>query len=89
MFVRLEPEPLKVPPETVPVTERLVRVPTEVMFGCAASDTTWATVALWTVPVTLVPGTPVSPDPDPEKVPAETVPETARDVRVPTEVMFG
>jgi hypothetical protein len=37
----------------------------------------------------LDPGTPVSPDPDPEKVPDDVVPETVREVRVPTEVMFG
>jgi hypothetical protein len=39
-FVRLDPDPEKVPAETVPVTARLERVPTEVMFGCAACDTT-------------------------------------------------
>ena len=37
----------------------------------------------------LDPGTFVSPEPEPENVPALAVPETVKEVKVPTEVMFG
>ena len=89
IFTRLAPDPENVPANTVPTTERLVRVPTEVMFGCEVCETTWATTASCTVPVTLVPGTFVRPEPDPEKVPEDVVPDTDRLERVPTEVIFG
>ena len=40
----------------LPELERLVRVPTEVMLGCAAVVTVAAVDAADTVPVTLPPG---------------------------------
>jgi len=54
-------------PVVVPLTPKLVKVPTEVMFGCAAVVTVPAVVAevalvaSGTVPVTLAPGIDVNP----------------------------
>ena len=69
-----------------PWTESPVSVPTEVMFGWAEVTTDWAVA---TVPSIDDAGTFVRLAPDPEKVPANTVPITERLVSVPTEVMFG
>ena len=48
---------LALPEEILPVTPRLVNVPTEVIFGCAAVYTVPATRALPTCPDTLAPAT--------------------------------
>ena len=60
--------PMKFAADTLPVTAKLLSVPTEVILGCAAVVTVPAVVAevaLATVPVTLPPGIDVSPAPDP------------------------
>ena len=85
-----------------PVTARLDNVPTDVMFGCAlvvtvpavvAEPAEVAYVALATVPVTFAPVTELIPEPLPNKLAvtfaAVTLPVTAREVNVPTLVMFG
>jgi hypothetical protein len=69
-----------------PWTESPVRVPTEVMLGWAAVTTDWAVA---TVPTMEEAGTSMRLAPEPEKVPANTVPVTERLVSVPTDVMFG
>ena len=67
--VTLAPDPLSVPTKLpavmLPVTAKLVKVPTEVILGCAAVVTVAATVAAGTVPVTLAPGIDERPAPDP------------------------
>lgn len=73
--VTFAPEPLSVPTKlslvVLPVTARLVNVPTDVILGCAAVVTVPAVVAEVadvadaTVPVTLPPGIDVKPAPDP------------------------
>ena len=68
-----------------------VRVPTEVMFGCAALVTT---AARGTVPVTFAPGKAERPDAGPEKEVAvnparDVAPETVKAVRVPCDVIAG
>ena len=86
----------------LPVTAKLVNVPTEVIFGCALVVTVPAVpalkayVAFATVPVTLAPTNELSPLPLPVNTPvfdvifaAVIVPLTPNDVNVPTEVMFG
>ena len=86
---------------TVPFTAREVRVPTDVIFGCAAVVTVPAVVAepalvaLATAPVTLAPAIALRPDPLPVKTPvlavnatAVTVPLTPRPVSVPRLVML-
>jgi len=83
------PDPEKVPALAIPETLRDERVPTLVMFGWAGLVTEAATYADPTVPVILDPGTFVRPLPEPENVPALAVPETVKDERVPTLVMFG
>jgi hypothetical protein len=65
------------------VTPKLVSVPTDVIFGCAAVVTVPAVVALV-----------AAPDNAPVNVvaltlPALILPVTAKLVRVPTEVIFG
>ena len=91
MLDRLLPLPIKklavaalpklaLPDEILPVTPRLVNVPTEVMFGCAAVVTVAAVVAApLSAPVNVVALT----------LPALTLPVTVNAVNVPTEVMFG
>ena len=71
-----------------------VRVPWDVIAGCAAADTVKALVARGTVPVTFAPVKAERPDAGPEKEVAvsparEVAPETVRAVRVPCEVMDG
>ena len=89
----------------LPDTIREVKVPSDVILGCAAEVTVPATTdvpalvayaALATVPVTLVPGIAVNPEPLPVNTPvfaviltAVTVPFTPKPVNVPVEVMFG
>jgi hypothetical protein len=55
MVVMLAPDPLRVPTKlplvVLPVTAKLVSVPTEVMLGCAAVVTVPAVVALVAAPV--------------------------------------
>ena len=68
-----------------PLTLRLVRVPTEVMFGCEACETTVAKNARETVPVTFEPL--IFDIPDPFEIIA--LPFTVRLVSVPTEVILG
>ncbi len=73
--VTLAADPLRVPmkfaADTLPVTAKLLSVPTEVILGCAAVVTVPAVVAEVadvaeaTVPVTLPPGIDVNPAPDP------------------------
>jgi hypothetical protein len=53
---KADPEPTKEEADTAPVTVRDVSVPTDVMLGCAACETTRAMFALATFPVTLDPG---------------------------------
>jgi hypothetical protein len=78
ILLTLAPDPLSVPTKlplvVLPVTTKLVNVPTEVMLGCAAVVTVpavvadpalVANVALATVPVTLAPDIEVSPAPEP------------------------
>ena len=57
-----------------PCTFKPVRVPTLVMFGWAACDTTRATLAFATLPVTFEPLMFVIPDPSPNMYPAWRVP---------------
>ena len=69
-----------------PFTVRPVRVPTDVMFGCAG----WTTeLAVATVPVIELGWMSVIPAPSPTNVPAPTVPVTVKFVSVPTDVIFG
>ena len=89
----------KLPTFALPVTASEVRVPTEVMFGCAAVVTVpavVAAVALATVPVTFAPAIALSPLPLPVKTPvlavmfaAVMLPLTPKLVNVPTDVMLG
>ena len=81
----IEPPVSKLPDVVLPVTVSDVNVPTEVMLGCAAVVTVSAVVAvpaevakvaLATVPDTLAPGIDVSPAAEPEKVVADTLPDT-------------
>ena len=63
----------------LPVTAKLVNVPTDVILPCAAVVTvpaTTAVVAFGTVPVTLAPGILVRPAPDPLNCDPVTVPVT-------------
>jgi hypothetical protein len=69
-----------------PWTVSPVSVPTDVIFGCAAVTTDCAVA---TVPEIEEAGTFVRLAPDPENVPANTVPVTERLVSVPTEVILG
>ena len=76
-----------------------VKVPTDVMFGCAAVYTVPATRAFATCPVIWLPGTDVmfAPSPDtyvnippvPDTLPAATLPVTSKSTSVPTEVIAG
>ena len=86
--VRPAPDPLNLPAVTLPLTDKAVNIPTEVMLACAASLTVLATDALGTAPVTLAPGIEVSPAPDPLNLPAATLPLTDKAVNVPTLVML-
>ena len=70
--VTFAPEPLSVPTKlplvVLPVTAKLLNVPTDVILGCAAVVTVPAVVAEVadaTAPVTLPPGIDVNPAPDP------------------------
>ena len=56
-YVKTPPVPDTLPADTLPVTDNEVKVPTLVMFDCAADDTVVATVAVDTAPVTLLPAT--------------------------------
>ena len=73
----------------VPDTLRFVKIPTDVMFGCDACDTTSATFAFATFPVTLDPEMFASPEAFPVYKFEFKIPETVRDVRTPTLVIFG
>ena len=77
------------PPVTVPVTLKLLRVPTDVMLGCALVYTVPATRALPTCPVTLPPVIELKPEPLPLTFPASTLPVTLTELSVPTLVMLG
>ena len=70
------PAVVRLPTDVTPVTDKDVKVPSEVIVGCDACDTVVAE------PVTL-------PVTGPLKCAADTLPVTARDVNVPTEVTFG
>ena len=83
------PTPTKDPLVVAPVTTRDVRVPTDVIAGCAAAETVRALVESGTVPVTFAPVSDDNPVPTPTKEPDVVAPVTPRDVRVPTDVMFG
>ena len=89
MFVSPTPSPEIVPPMRDPVTDRDDRVPTEVMLGWAFPVTAPAVVAKATVPTMFETERFERAEPSPAKDPAVTIPETAKEVRVPTEVMFG
>ena len=83
----------------LPFTSKPVSVPTDVMFGCAASTIVFAVdacVAFATVPVTLAPTTFDNPPASPVNTPvfaviltAVILPFTSNPVNVPTLVMFG
>jgi hypothetical protein len=88
MFVRPAPDPENVPPETVPETVKELKVPTDVMFGCAFRYTDPATYAVPTVPDTFEPFREDKADPDPINEAAETAPVTAV-TRWTHAVMFG
>ena len=88
MFVSPTPSPEIVPPMRDPVTDRAVRVPTEVMLGWAFPVTAPAVVAKATVPVMFETERFERAEPSPANDPAVTIPETAKEVRVPTEVML-
>lgn len=89
-FVRAFPPPIKKGALTFPVAYRPVRVPTEVILG-------WdAFVTLWAVPTVLTLAPFIFEIPEPLPLIKELViefkfeiPETFREVRVPTEVMLG
>ena len=72
-----------------PDTAREVRVPCDVIAGCAAAETVRALVESGTVPVTFAPVSNESPVPTPTKDPEVVAPVTPRDVRVPTDVIAG
>ena len=81
---------------TFPVVVTELKVPTEVMFGCAAVVTVPAVVEVATVPVTLPPTTFDKPPASPVNTPvfaviaeAVIVPLTPKPVNVPTDVMFA
>ena len=89
------------PTETLPVTVSEVKVPTEVILGCAAVVTVPAVVAvvadvaLDTAPETLDPTILDKPPPSPDIKPVFAVmltavinPLTSNPVKVPTDVMF-
>jgi hypothetical protein len=75
-----------VPPITEPVTVKFVRVPTDVMLGCAAVVTL---CAVPTVLTTLAPFIFEIPEPFPESKFACKIPPTVSPVRVPTDVILG
>ena len=85
MFERPEAFPVYKFEFKIPATVREVRVPTEVMLGCEACDTTKAKVACATFPVTLEPVMFERP----EALEPISSPFTVRPVSVPTDVMFG
>ena len=64
---RPDPTPTKDPLVVVPVTPRDVRVPTELMLGCAEAVTVPALDATDTVPVTFAPARFERPPPSPVK----------------------
>ena len=88
MFVSPTPSPEIVPPMRDPVTDREDRVPTEVMLGWAFPVTAPAVVAKATVPTMFETERFERAEPSPANEPAVTSPETAREDRVPTEVML-
>jgi hypothetical protein len=67
-------------------TARFDKRPTDVMFGWAAPVTLWANGM---TPTTFAPVMFERPEAFPTKRPAFMMPETAREERVPTDVMFG
>ena len=71
------------------MTERLVNVPTDVIFGCAAFVTVPAVFEKLTVPVRFDTCTFDSVLPPPIKIGALTFPVEYRPMRVPTEVILG
>jgi hypothetical protein len=84
-------EPVKAVRFETPETFTDDKVPTEVMFGWDASTTWWAN---GTTPVTFEPLRPESPEPSPYTLEAYKlvtfeVPDTFKEVKVPTEVMNG
>jgi hypothetical protein len=85
-FVRKRPSPVKYPLSVVPETERLERVPTDVIFGCPLPDTT---TAYGTAPMRFADGILESAEAFPVNKPPDKLPETVSPVRVPTLVMFG
>ena len=96
---------LALPDDKLPVTARLVKVPTLVMFGCAAVVTVPAVpavaafkLATCVVEATVSGAVPVATfevsvlattAPAVFRLPALALPVTAREVNVPTDVMFG
>ena len=80
--------------DVAPETVRAVRVPWDVIAGCAAAVTVRELVESGTVPVTFAPVKAERPDAGPENEVAvrparEVAPDTVKAVRVPCEVMFG
>ena len=81
---------------TLPVVVTELKVPTDVMFGCAAVYTVPATAEFATCPVTLPPTTFDKPPASPVNTPvfaviaeAVIVPLTPKPVNVPNDVMFA
>ena len=72
-----------------PDTASEVRVPCDVIAGCAAAETVRALVESGTVPVTFAPVSNESPVPTPTNEPEVVAPVTPRETKVPTDVMFG
>ena len=73
----------------IPETVKDVSVPTLVMFGWDACETTSATSAFATFPVTLDPVMFASPEAFPVYKFEFKIPDTVKDVSVPTLVIFG
>ena len=63
------------PPVIFPDTDKLVNVPTDVIFGCAAVVTVPAVVAVVAVPTVSDDAVPVNPVPAPVKLDAVTAPD--------------
>ena len=86
------PTPTNDPEVVAPVTPRDVRVPTEVIAGCAAAETVRELVESGTVPITFAPVRAESPVPTPEilvevmfvatKLPVKVPPASGRKLRV-------
>jgi hypothetical protein len=84
-----EPFPVRRPACRIPEIPREVKVPTEVMLGWAGWVTTRAVLALATFPTKLLELRFEIPEPFPVNKLEFKIPETTREVKVPSDVTLG